>query len=220
MRLIDYYNSGDADKSDPMMLVIRQWKDEQTKLGKLKATTAGFLVPLDTEGGIVPAFDPDRLDELKVLAAEIDATKISIKRLADKISVLDEITARYNVIPSLRGIKSDLLMKKRFLESDTVRVANALSQVLLRVHDEKRARQDDEYKKAVKNADASRKRHAPEIESLTKAIAEIEAVLHADNGKGISLCTSTLKSVKEELNETNSNHSVFSTDGITLFCRT
>jgi len=62
------------------------------ELAAAKAETVGYLVPVKSGRSLVPAFDPDRLEEVSALLARIEQQKETIKTIERDISDFMEIT--------------------------------------------------------------------------------------------------------------------------------
>ena len=179
-KLIEYYDLADSDRTDPLMLVVRNLKNEQKRLSELKSQSQGYLVPIDKKGKIEVGFDPDRSEEIHKLAMDIEASRTSIKRIEDKIASLDAILEKHKIeLPLLVKLHEDLGLNRRNLKEDQAKIDAILANLMIVRPDEAKAKQNPDYIRYAKIAKESDAMRVPLIVKLQKVIEEIEVILNA-----------------------------------------
>ena len=177
MKIEEYYNE-EPDKNDLIMRIVKNYREQQKRLADLKSQTTRYIIPILADGDFTPGFDPSKLNEVKILYGDIEATAGGCEDLVKQISNIDAIIVKYDIQrPMMREIQTDLVMHKRFLDEDQEVVAGTLSRLLLELRDERKARKNPDYVKALQRAKESKKRHEPQIARLEKALAELQAIL-------------------------------------------
>ena len=93
------------------------------ELESSRARTAGFLVPENTGKGWHPGFDPDKIEEITTLAAEIEAKRAALKSVCKAIEGFIEVAGG----PSLGPLGNQLHDLRRRLLGFSVQAKNATS---------------------------------------------------------------------------------------------
>lgn len=96
------------------MVALRDLESSRVK-------TAGFLVPENTGKGWHPGFDPERIEEVAALAAEIEAKRSALKSVSQAIKDFVEAAGA----PSLGPLAGQLHDARQRLSGFSVRAKNA-----------------------------------------------------------------------------------------------
>jgi hypothetical protein len=93
------------------------------ELESSRAKTAGFLCPENTGKGWHPGFDPDKIEEITALAAEIEAKRSALKSISQAIGDFVEVAGA----PSLGPLAGQLHDARQRLSGFSVRARNVTS---------------------------------------------------------------------------------------------
>lgn len=88
-----------------------------------RVKTAGFLVPENTGKGWHPGFDPDKIEEITALAAEIEAKREVLKSVSKAIERFIEVAGG----PSLGPLGDQVHDLRRRLQGFSIQAKNATS---------------------------------------------------------------------------------------------
>ena len=179
MKFLEFYaQASGADRSDPLLSIVKNLNDEKARLVELRRQTQGYLIPISVKGKTSIVADPDLAEETATLAAQIESSKARIADLEERIVTVDEICAKYGIE---RPVMRDLQRQVGFAKSSIIRAkakaAGVLGHVLsFKCQDEEQAKLHPLYLRAVKEYEA-RKSAEPHIAKLEKCLAELRTVL-------------------------------------------
>lgn len=183
MKLEQFFNEAHslgADRTDPLLSIVKNLNDEKAHLVELRRQTQGYLMPVATKGGKTAIVsDPDLSEDVADLADQIEVSKARIADLEEIIADVDEITAKYGIErPLLRELRYQLGSTKNGIIRAKEKVAGTLGHVLsFKVHDEEQAKQHPKYLEAVRIYESRKAHGEPQIERLEAALAELSAVI-------------------------------------------
>jgi len=98
------------------MAALRELENSRSK-------TAGFLCPENTGKGWHPGFDPDKIEEISALAAEIEAKRTALKSVCKAIENFVEAAGG----PSLGPLGNQVQDLRRRLQGFSIQAKNATS---------------------------------------------------------------------------------------------
>lgn len=168
--------------SDPVMVPVKTLIEQKKKLAELKAQASDYLIPVVTKGGkIEPGFDPDRANEVRTLAGNIEATRSKITGLESEISKLEAIAEKHGLErPLIKDLRSDIGTCRHMLEDARKEPGVALGNILVvQEHDIEKARQHPDYIQVVERSEQAKARFEPQIAKLSAALGELEGILNA-----------------------------------------
>lgn len=171
--------------NDPIYAPVKIVIEQRKKLIEFKSQASGFIIPIvDSEGKLEPRFDPDRLEEVKTLAYNIEITRKSIGFLEDKISQIEAFAEKHGLErPSIREIRDEINTHRAMMETARKEPGVVLGNILtLQEHDIEKANQRLDYKEAVKRSEQAKVAHELQIAKLEKALMDLEGVLSVDVG--------------------------------------
>lgn len=182
MKLMEFFNQArelGADRNDPLLSIVKNLKEERMHLVELRRRSQGFLIPITTKGKTVMAADPDLSEDVADLAKEIETSKARIAELEDRITLVDDICAKYSIQrPLLRELRYELGSAKKSITRSKEKVGGTLGHVLsYENHDETEAKQHPKYLEAVREYESRKQKLEPKIQMLETALADLSVVI-------------------------------------------
>jgi hypothetical protein len=179
MKLMEFFNQASGtDKNDPLMSIVAKLNDEKLRRIELRRQSQGYLMPITKNGKTSFQADPEYIDIVEDIAAEIVECDAKIAELEERIVAVDEICAKYRIQrPLLMEMRREIGYMRNSITKAKEKAAGVLGHVLsFEIADIVLAQQHPKYLKAVREHEA-RLAKEPEIARLEAAVAELSGAI-------------------------------------------